>query len=208
MIDTGKIEKAPRTVGRPRNEDLDDAIVQSTLELLEERGYHGLSLAAVAARAGTSTPAIYRRWSSKADLVMHAAFRTEGNDVIAETGDLDRDVRTMIRWTLEKLGNPLGRAALAGLLGEPAADSPNRLGQMSGLWRAQTAHLDRMKARGAVRADLDPSMFIALLAGPAMLAGTALGVSADDDSWVDRLAEPLLMYILPPGGNQTKDHAE
>jgi hypothetical protein len=40
-----------------------------------------------------------------------------------------------------------------------------------------------------------------------MLAGTALGVSADDDSWVDRLAEPVLMYIRPRGGDLTEEHA-
>ena len=81
--------------GRPREHRLDDAIVAATVDLLGERGYNGLSLAGVAERAGTTTPAIYRRWSSKADLVLSTVFRTQGDDVVADTGDLDADIRSM-----------------------------------------------------------------------------------------------------------------
>ncbi len=143
------------------------AIVAATLDLLAERGYSGLSLAAVAERAGTTTPAIYRRWPSKADLVLHAVFRTEGDDVIADTGDLEADVRTMVRWSLEKLGSPQGRAALAGLLGEPPGSAGGRLDQLAGLWGRHRAHLSDATSRGQVRPDVDPNLFVALLAGPA-----------------------------------------
>ena len=185
--------------GRPRDLRLDDAIVAATLDLLAERGYSGLSLAAVAERAGTTTPAIYRRWPSKADLVLHAVFRTEGDDVIADTGDLEADVRTMVRWSLEKLGSPQGRAALAGLLGEPPGSAGGRLDQLSGLWGRHRAHLSDATSRGQVRPDVDPNLFVALLAGPAMLAGAVLGATADDEEWVERLASGILDGIRPRG---------
>ncbi|MEX1175285.1 MAG: TetR/AcrR family transcriptional regulator [Mycobacterium sp.] len=44
-----------------------------TLELLKEHGYDGLSIDAVAARAHASKATVYRRWPSKAELVL-AAF--------------------------------------------------------------------------------------------------------------------------------------
>ncbi|OOK82452.1 bacterial regulatory s, tetR family protein [Mycobacterium kansasii] len=47
----------------------------ATAELLVQIGYSNLSLAAVAERAGTTKSALYRRWSSKAELVHEAAFR-------------------------------------------------------------------------------------------------------------------------------------
>ena len=58
----------------------------ATLSLLEARGYNGLSLASVAEQAGTTTAAIYRRFGSKSELVTRSVFRTDGDDVVAETG--------------------------------------------------------------------------------------------------------------------------
>lgn len=77
-------------LGRPRDARLDAALQAATLELLAERGYDALSIKAVAERAGTTTAAVYRRWSSKAELVLHAVFRIEGPDVVADTGDIDQ----------------------------------------------------------------------------------------------------------------------
>ena len=84
------------------------AIVAATLSLLEERGYSGLSFAAVANTAGTTKPAIYRRWSSKRDLVLEAVFRTQGDDVVANTGDLDADMRTMVVLEPREAREPCG----------------------------------------------------------------------------------------------------
>ncbi|MEV6280651.1 TetR/AcrR family transcriptional regulator [Nocardia sp. NPDC051832] len=61
--------------GRPRDTEIDAAVTVSTLELLEEGGYFAISVGEVARRAGTSRPAIYRRWSGRAALVL-AAFES------------------------------------------------------------------------------------------------------------------------------------
>ncbi|HWT49352.1 MAG TPA: helix-turn-helix domain-containing protein, partial [Mycobacterium sp.] len=44
--------------GRPRDPRIDGAVLRATVELLAETGYPGLSVAAIAERAGTSKPAI------------------------------------------------------------------------------------------------------------------------------------------------------
>src|SRR5262245_24859474 len=55
----------------PRLDDsLDDSIVEAAAELLAEVGYDGMSMDAVAARAGVGKATIYRRWSGKAPLVL------------------------------------------------------------------------------------------------------------------------------------------
>ena len=64
----------PKAVGRPRNGDVDVAVVKAAQELLLEQGYDRLSLDAVAARAGVSKPAIYRRWAGKVELVVSAVL--------------------------------------------------------------------------------------------------------------------------------------
>lgn len=58
--------------GRPRSREIDEALITATLEILDEQGYPGVSLEAVARRAGTSRPAIYRRWSGRTPLVLAA----------------------------------------------------------------------------------------------------------------------------------------
>jgi len=61
--------------GRPRDGSIDDAVLDATLHRLARDGFAGLSLAAVAADAGTSRPAIYRRWPDKESLVVEAIAR-------------------------------------------------------------------------------------------------------------------------------------
>jgi AcrR family transcriptional regulator len=73
----------------PRETELLDV----TLQLLQEHGYDRLTLDAVAARARASKATVYRRWPSKAELVL-AAF-IEGVRQVAvlpQTGSLRGDL--------------------------------------------------------------------------------------------------------------------
>ena len=55
----------PRGPGRPRDAGRDKAILAATLAILQDRGYHALTIEGVAAAAGVGRPTIYRRWPSK-----------------------------------------------------------------------------------------------------------------------------------------------
>lgn len=66
-------EEAP--AGRPRDPSIDDAVLEETIRQLGRDGLAALSLASVAAAAGTSRPAIYRRWPNKEALVVDAICR-------------------------------------------------------------------------------------------------------------------------------------
>lgn len=61
--------------GRPRDAAIDDAVLDATLHQLARDGFSALSIAAVAAEAGTSRPAVYRRWPDKESLVVDAIAR-------------------------------------------------------------------------------------------------------------------------------------
>jgi AcrR family transcriptional regulator len=67
------VEENP--AGRPRDPAIDDAVLDETIRQLARDGLAALSLAAVAAAAGTSRPAIYRRWPNKEALVVDAISR-------------------------------------------------------------------------------------------------------------------------------------
>jgi AcrR family transcriptional regulator len=62
----------PAERGRAQDRSRDDLIIGAALGLLGEKGYHGLTMTDVAARAGVSKATLYRRWTAKADLVADA----------------------------------------------------------------------------------------------------------------------------------------
>ncbi len=74
-------------MGRPRDEELDAAILTAAAELLNAFGVSGLTFEAVAAHANTSRPAIYRRYRSLTELSVAALGAVAGSAGTERTGD-------------------------------------------------------------------------------------------------------------------------
>ncbi len=97
--------------GRPRDQRIDNAVLEATTELLEEVGYLQLTIGAIAARAHTNKPAIYRRWPTKAHLVHEAVFPARAPAGVTPVGDdLRADIRALVTIGVELLGRPAARA--------------------------------------------------------------------------------------------------
>jgi AcrR family transcriptional regulator len=182
--------------GRPRDPRIDAAVLRATVELLAETGYAGLSVAAIAKRAGTSKPAIYRRWPSKAHLVHEAVFPIGAATAVPDTGSLPEDLREMVCRTTDFLSTPAARSALPGLVGEMAADPTLHSALLERFADVITGGLaERLeKARADVTAaELAEAVagltLVALLTRPADLAPEAR------DAWVDRTTTLLLKGI-------------
>ncbi|MBV9951998.1 MAG: TetR/AcrR family transcriptional regulator [Acidimicrobiia bacterium] len=179
--------------GRPRDVRLDASIAAATVELLEERGYAGLAVSAVAERAGTTTAAIYRRWPTKADLVQDVVFRPRGDDVVADTGDLKADLVTMVRWTAEKYSTAAGLAALGGLLGEPIEEGPSRRrAAATEAWKRAVARLQSALDAGELRPDADPEVLASMIIGPVLATAMARGPGRVDERWITSLVASIL----------------
>lgn len=98
-------------------------LLEVTLQLLQENGYDRLTVDAVAATARASKATVYRRWPSKAELVL-AAF-TEGIRQVAvppETGTLRGDLVRLGELVCEQIGRQAGtlRAVLVEVSRNPA----------------------------------------------------------------------------------------
>ena len=160
--------------GRPREPPIDDAVLRAAAELVVEVGYADLTIAAIAERAGTSKPAIYRRWPSKVHLLHEAAFPAEAERLsLPDTGSLADDLAEMLRRTSAAFADPVARAITPGLMAEIAADPRLHaalLERFGGVWKA-LPRPDRSLAaeRGEVRADADPDVLIETLAGAALM---------------------------------------
>jgi AcrR family transcriptional regulator len=178
-------------IGRPRDKRIDSAVLRATVELLGETGYAELSVDAIARRAGTSKPAIYRRWPSKAHLVHEAVFPIGDATALPDTGSLAGDVREMVRRSAAFLTTPPARAALPGLVGEMAADMTLHAALLERfsdiLSRGLTARLDDAVARGEARPDATAAELVEAVAGITLFALLTHG-AALDDAWVERTA--------------------
>jgi AcrR family transcriptional regulator len=69
-VSTAPARDARRGPGRPRNEDIDDQVLTSVLELIDEK--EEVTAARVVERSGVSRAALYRRWPSLTALVAAA----------------------------------------------------------------------------------------------------------------------------------------
>lgn len=78
--------------GRPRDPDLDEQILAAAAELLAEGGIDALTFAAVAQRAGTTRPAIYRRHPDRTSLAVAAIASLAAANLPAVTGDFRTDL--------------------------------------------------------------------------------------------------------------------
>ena len=86
-----------RRPGRPRNEGAEGAVTDAILACLVEEGYAGMSIERVAARAGVSRATVYRRWPTKAEMVIDAIRRRSFDQVqVTDTGDVRADLESLL----------------------------------------------------------------------------------------------------------------
>jgi AcrR family transcriptional regulator len=191
---------APRSVsGRPRDLRIDDAVLRATTELLEEVGYLSLTIGAVAERAGTNKPAIYRRWATKAQLVHEAVFPADTPEVMPVGDDLRGDLRTLVAIGLEILGRPAVRAAVPGLMAEMNSDPTQTFDLFSrfdaGTWGWLDQRIEGAIAAGDVRPGVQASTVLELIAGSTFVARIIRPLDDIGEDWVDDVVEIIMRGI-------------
>ncbi|MBQ1122966.1 TetR/AcrR family transcriptional regulator [Streptomyces sp. B15] len=85
------------TPTRRRGAALEKAITDAAWEVLVEQGYNGFTFEAIAARAGTSKPVLYRRWPQREDLLITTLARHWRPLDTPDTGNLRQDALTLLR---------------------------------------------------------------------------------------------------------------
>jgi AcrR family transcriptional regulator len=173
--------------------------LRATADLLVEIGYSNLTMAAVAERAGTTKTALYRRWSSKAELVHEAAFPAAPTALAAPAGDIAADVRAMIGAARDVFTSPVVRAALPGLVADVAGDADLNarvMARFTDLFGAVRVRLDDAIARGEVHGDIDPDRLIEVIGGATMLRLLLLPDGDLDDAWVDQTATIVTRGVM------------
>src|SRR5579863_3612643 len=114
----------PAARSRRRGEVLEAALLDAAWAELQAVGYAGLTMEAVADRAGTSRAVLYRRWRNRPELVIAAMRRHRPmlSGEIPDTGSLRGDVLAVLRLMSSRL-TEIGTETVYGLLGEYLGDA-------------------------------------------------------------------------------------
>lgn len=109
-----------------RSESSRRAVLAAADALIAEVGYRGLTIEAIAARAGVGKQTIYRWWPSKGAVVFEAFLaRFEGGGEAPDwpdSGNLERDVAAVLRATAEEFADPAFDAPFRALAAEAQSD--------------------------------------------------------------------------------------
>jgi AcrR family transcriptional regulator len=186
-----------RGPGRPRDVRADRAILDATLELVGSVGLGGLTMDAVASKAGVSKATIYRRWSSKESLVLDAWMSCFADDSIPDTGTLEGDLLALMGGLRDNISKGLLAKVLPQMV---AASQVNE--ELAAVYRQFAAHrrqrtravLQRAIERGELPGDADVELMHVMLVGPLFYRTLMLGAVADDDT-VARVVETVLSGV-------------
>ncbi|NVI92347.1 TetR/AcrR family transcriptional regulator [Actinomadura sp. BRA 177] len=158
-----------RPGGRPRSERAEKAIIEATLDLLaEEPGVAGLSIEAVAARAGVGKTTIYRRWPSKDALILDALGAAKAPLPEPSGGSVRDDLVELARALTDERGSRYSRCfwnVIGGAEKHPELYARYKRDIIEPRRDIVRRVLRRGVENGELRADLDVEAAMALLLG-------------------------------------------
>lgn len=180
---TGSTTVRP-TRGRPRSEHRSAAVLEATLQEIGERGIAGLTIEAVAARAGVSKVTIYRRWPDRVALVL-AALESLPELPVPDTGDLVQDLRALRRHLLDVVDRSNLAEVLPALLAERRRSDhgPAIRRYVERRAQAYVDVVDRARERGEVVTDLPTELVALMLSSPLALSVMNRDAPLTDEEW-------------------------
>ncbi|MET8093671.1 TetR/AcrR family transcriptional regulator [Micromonospora sp. NPDC005220] len=191
---TTEKRRAPAGAAVLRDE-ITTAIRRALMQELAAVGYGRLSIEAVARRAGVSKTAIYRRWSSKLDLVLEiVAAAAHGKLPALDTGTLRGDLTLLFQAVAHALRHPLASQIIPDLLAE-AARNPSIDTTLRQVLHARQQEIGgrlvtRAVRRGELPADTEPDAAIDLIVGP-LYWRLAIARLPLTDGYLDNLVEAV-----------------
>ncbi|MEU6408120.1 TetR/AcrR family transcriptional regulator [Microbispora sp. NPDC046933] len=193
---------------RRRGDALTQAVYRATLDELAEVGFEGLRFDKIASRAGTGKAALYRRWSTPAELVMAALTDPSagfgGEMTVPATGALRTDLVALLGNLARTLDEPHGRA-LRPLLSQRSRH-PELYAQIrTVILKPRQAFLRDLLRAAADRGEVRPAAVTDRIAsvGPKMVVmehmDAGVVTAADVEAIVDEVLMPLISATPPTG---------
>ncbi|QYN03620.1 TetR/AcrR family transcriptional regulator [Pseudomonas protegens] len=193
------INKRRRPGGR--SAEVVTAIYSATLEILEEGGYDSLELPEVAARAGVNKTTVYRRWPTKAELVLEIALLRMKQDVpLPDTGTLLGDLSSLLLDIQAAIKTPL----IASLL-QAAVTQGNdaeilkriRIQFWSERFTVSGQLVERAIGRGELPVGTSPRQLLELASSPLFFRAVITGENVTKDEIFEIARRTTLAFKSP-----------
>ena len=189
-----------RSVGRPRNEKADAAILAAATQLVAKHGYAGVTMEAIATEAAVAKSTIYRRWTNKHELIFDALSMVKGPVTVAP-GD---SVRGDLRYLMLAMSAMWAEGLHSRLMRRLAADGSDQPQQYRG-FRARLngprhlvfrAVLARGVDEGLIDAKVDLDWLADLLVAPVVEAGLTHQPKLSQDR-IEFILDAVLHGVAP-----------
>lgn len=182
---------------RPRDPDIEHRAVAAAHALLAEGGPSAVTMEAVAARAGVSKPALYRRWDNRAHLLFDLTTQASVPSPMPDLGSFRDDMLAAARILATSMASA-DRDALSAQFAAMIADRAfarrvsdemidRDMQVVLSIW-------DRAVERGEIAADLDGARVLEDVVGAFLYRIVILHRPVDDDmivGTVDRLVRAV-----------------
>jgi AcrR family transcriptional regulator len=198
------VSQAVRSATRPRIEgEREHAIFDATMRMLATSGYDRLTMDAVAKRSRASKATLYRRWETKASLVIDALLRAKGapHVELPDTGTLRGDLLAAFCGPKGPAGHAGTRAlgaVVTALSSDPEFAAEFRERFIAPKLAVSAEMYQRAQARGEIRDDVDLEVIGPALAGILLHRAFVMGLPTDD-SIVERVVDHVILpAVLHP----------
>ncbi len=194
----GKIGSGEACRLRPRVEGEREAeILDAAVDLLNQVGYDRLTMDAVAAQAKAGKATLYRRWSTKAALVVDAILRSKETLQAPETdtGSLRGDLIAMAcghGGLCDERTSHTMAGVITALHHDPDFAEEFRTRVVQPKLEVGRRVFERARARGEITADLDLDLFAPALAGIVLHRSFVLGLPVDEKT-VARVVDQIIL---------------
>ncbi|WP_433217146.1 TetR/AcrR family transcriptional regulator [Microtetraspora malaysiensis] len=156
-----------------RSERSRQAVLDAARDLVSELGYAKVSIEAIAARAGVGKQTIYRWWPSKGAVIFDsflALSESEEGMSLPDTGDLEADLKIVMRATVAEFADPAFEAPIRALnteiIGDPALAAQYREKLAGPVDEAKKERLRSAQRAGQLAADADLDLVLEVLYAP------------------------------------------
>ncbi|WP_431921632.1 TetR/AcrR family transcriptional regulator [Nonomuraea jabiensis] len=198
-------ERKPLSSTARRREASRRAILTAAIELAQEVGYAKLSIEGIATRAGVGKQTIYRWWPSKGAVLFDAFLMLseqpdDGGSALPDTGDLEADLKAVLRATVEELNDPRYDEPMRALSTEIIHD-PELAVLYAERLDGPMRELNKQRLRSAQRAgrvaeDLDLDVAVDMLWGPLLNRWLRRSGALTSD-YADSIVEAALNGLRP-----------
>ena len=178
-----------RAAGRPLDENVDAAILDTAWRMLLREGYARMSIARVAEEARVGRPAIYRRYRDKSELVAAVLADKQSRTQPIDTGSARGDLIAHLEFARRRFAVELAGTMIVEGRKHPELLEGFRQGMLQPRMADIVVALERGKQRGEVRADLDSEIAVHALMGAFMFYRIAEG--QPKKGWAEHVVDQL-----------------